>query len=1050
MKSDAPSLEYCSVEVDSYSPEIVYAGTGNYYSKSRSPQGVARSPDGGDTWTFLPRFTSWPVCALAVDPANSARVLAGSAEGIFLSTDSGNSWKRVFGAVVTSLVFDGPNVIYAGTAADPASSAGENLLARSTDGGLSWTKLTIPQPYNLPPAAATWVSVALFGGTISLAASRPGATVDFYQSVDGGNSWFAVSEVGNAEPPIKLIFNSANGRLYIVGKSLIGSADYGTTWSSFVTTSGGFHSAVVSAGSLLAGGDQGLEAVVAPRFVAQPPIADLLGVAFAPGASSNVWAAGNAGLFQLSLLPQTPETRISSVGAAGAIAVGSAASDLVAASGNQQVFRSTDNGLTFTADPVIPSTELHAPFPPLVVDPVSSSSIFVAGTSLYHSTNTGASWTLVSRIDPDPSRVVTALAMAPGSRTVLYAATACLLEASAVSCPELSFIWRSANSGNTWVQQTTVEGRVGRIVVDPRQSNTVYAAIRGVSGDLLRSTNGGALWASVRANLPAGSVNDAVIDPSSLPAQTNLPAQTLYVGTDSGVFASFDSGARWVDISHTTGGSLPNSSITGLALKTPDLILLASTEGRGAFWTSVSGLGAGIVAGSLSLEVSVMKETLLDTGLPLFNASSVIAQDWSLVALDSWISVGNAEGRLRQRSSTEIPIAVSAVGLPIGTHVGRLKLTTGTLEQTIYVVVHVTPEVAGMTAVTGTVRGRAGSTVPIEVLVVDAEGMPLSDVSVLFSIEAGGGLITPRLPSTDNNGIARTALTLPATPGLVTIVATTGKLSVKLSAAAVPAPSIRTDSVVDGITFNLYTPLAPGSIISISGDNLSDASLAASGSPLPTLLRSTQVYLATPAGDVALPLLFVTPGQIEALVPVSFPVGSYNLRVEVASSPSNVIPIVIAPVSPGIFTINGSGRGPGVFFKDDGSAVTAANPAQPGSRVTFYADGLGAVSPAVAPGQAGNIAEPLNRTVATPRVVFDFYTADLIYSGLAPGAAGRYQVTVRVPPALTPSNSVSVSLVIGGVASNRVTIPFDEGEARPRARPRALRRPQDASPCEVA
>jgi len=231
------------------------------------------------------------------------------------------------------------------------------------------------------------------------------------------------------------------------------------------------------------------------------------------------------------------------------------------------------------------------------------------------------------------------------------------------------------------------------------------------------------------------------------------------------------------------------------------------------------------------------------------------------------------------------------------------------------------------------------------------------------------------------------------------------------------------DSVVDAITFNLYTPLAPGSIVSISGDNLADAALAASGAPLPTLLRSTGVYLAAATGDVALPLLSVTPNQVLALVPVGFALGSYNLRVDVASSPSNSVPIVVGAASPGIFTINGSGQGPGMFFKDDGSTVTTANPAQPGSRVTFYADGLGAVAPAVAAGQAGRTVEPLNRTTATPRVVFDFYNAQVVYSGLAPGAAGRYQVTVIVPAALRASNNVSVSLIIGGVSSNRVTIP---------------------------
>jgi len=91
--------------------------------------------------------------------------------------------------------------------------------------------------------------------------------------------------------------------------------------------------------------------------------------------------------------------------------------------------------------------------------------------------------------------------------------------------------------------------------------------------------------------------------------------------------------------------------------------------------------------------------------------------------------------------------------------------------------------------------------------------------------------------------------------------------------------------------------------------------------------------------------------------------------------------------------------------------------------VTFYAAGLGAVNPPIAAGQPGAVAEPLNRTVRSPRVFFDSYQAEVIYSGLVPGVAGRYQVTVRVPALVSPATNISVSLTIGGFSSNRVTIP---------------------------
>jgi uncharacterized protein (TIGR03437 family) len=159
-----------------------------------------------------------------------------------------------------------------------------------------------------------------------------------------------------------------------------------------------------------------------------------------------------------------------------------------------------------------------------------------------------------------------------------------------------------------------------------------------------------------------------------------------------------------------------------------------------------------------------------------------------------------------------------------------------------------------------------------------------------------------------------------------------------------------------------------------------------------------------------LPLFSVSPVRVIAVLPVDLSPGTYALRVESASGRSQAIQISIAAFAPGILTRTGTGRGPGVFMKDDGSLVTAVNAADRGGRVTFYASGLGPVDPA-------------GRTLTNPRVFFDSYQAEVISSGLAVGRAGRYQVTLRVPALVSPATNISVSLTIGGFASNRVTVP---------------------------
>src|SRR5205807_3111825 len=112
----ALSLQVCSLAIDPSTPDVMYLGTGDDQAP-RPAQGVARSTDAGQTWTFQARFTNQPVCALVVDPANSNRVFAASAEGLFLSNDSAASWKRILAVPVNSIVIDGQDV-YAGTLGD--------------------------------------------------------------------------------------------------------------------------------------------------------------------------------------------------------------------------------------------------------------------------------------------------------------------------------------------------------------------------------------------------------------------------------------------------------------------------------------------------------------------------------------------------------------------------------------------------------------------------------------------------------------------------------------------------------------------------------------------------------------------------------------------------------------------------------------------------------------------------------------------------------------------------------------------------------------------
>jgi hypothetical protein len=90
-----------------------------------------------------------------------------------------------------------------------------------------------------------------------------------------------------------------------------------------------------------------------------------------------------------------------------------------------------------------------------------------------------------------------------------------------------------------------------------------------------------------------------------------------------------------------------------------------------------------------------------------------------------------------------------------------------------------------------------------------------------------------------------------------------------------------------------------------------------------------------------------------------------------------------------------------------------------GETIMVFCTGLGAVNGAVSPGFAAP-SNPPATTVSMPTVTMDGRTAQVVFSGLAPGFAGLYQVNFVVPPGV--GGDVVTTIQIGGVTSNEVTI----------------------------
>ena len=130
----------------------------------------------------------------------------------------------------------------------------------------------------------------------------------------------------------------------------------------------------------------------------------------------------------------------------------------------------------------------------------------------------------------------------------------------------------------------------------------------------------------------------------------------------------------------------------------------------------------------------------------------------------------------------------------------------------------------------------------------------------------------------------------------------------------------------------------------------------------------------------------------------------------------------LATYAPGIFAVNGGGTGQGAILDAANHLMDTTNPATAGSTVVqIYCTGLGPVSNQPATG-APAPGSPLAKTTTQPTVTIGGVQATVQFSGLAPDAVGLYQVNALVPQEAAKGDAVPVTVSIGGVQSNTVTI----------------------------
>jgi uncharacterized protein (TIGR03437 family) len=224
-------------------------------------------------------------------------------------------------------------------------------------------------------------------------------------------------------------------------------------------------------------------------------------------------------------------------------------------------------------------------------------------------------------------------------------------------------------------------------------------------------------------------------------------------------------------------------------------------------------------------------------------------------------------------------------------------------------------------------------------------------------------------------------------------------------------PQIAAGGVVNGGSF---TPkVAPGSLFSIFGSDLSAVTQSASSLPLPLNLAGASVTV----GGKPAPLVFVSPVQINAQVPYEV-VEAQAVPVVVTMNGVSSPPVNVAIISaaPGIFQF---GQKRAVMQNADYSVNNTDNPAAVDSYAVAYLTGSGQLDNPVASGTAAK-ADPISRPRGVVTATINDVHTEVAFGGLTPEYVGLMQVNLKIPN-LAPG-SYPLVITVNGEKSNAAMI----------------------------
>ncbi len=573
---------------------------------------------------------------------------------------------------------------------------------------------------------------------------------------------------------------------------------------------------------------------------------------------------------------------------------------------------------------------------PFLVDPLDSSQLLIGTCRVWRGWADGSAWSSSNAVSPildskasaGPCsgdaliRAMAALALSDGTERVyvgMYGAmtfggslSGHVLSATINPAVSTAPVWSDLTFNPVSNDSTSLNHYgmdISSIYVDPHDAtgNTVYVTVEGAETlqapvqTVYRSTDGGAHWANLTANLPGTPANSIVVDPQS--------ASTAYLATDEGVYVATQV-ADCAVIPSTCwslyGSGLPLSPVVSLSVSSAGSspVLLAATYGRGIWQAPLASAGTSLATATASPTTLTFADQAVGTAS---DAQTITLQNTGAATLT--VTAVNVTGDFSETDTCQNTTV--AAGASCAIQVKFAPNSTGARTGQLTINANVA---GGQIAVDLSGTGLVGGTVVLSPASLDFGSVAVGADSALLPMQASnGGAASVAISSI---GVTSPFVLASNSCGSTSLAANTScQMQIKFSPTQV-GPATGTLTLVDAA--GTQTVQLTGTGQAVATDTLNPTSLSFPATSTGTR-SSAQTVTLTNSGDLAL-------NSISETVTGPFQISS-TCGAQLPGHASCAISVIFAPVQQGSFsgtlTVSDAARSQAVALTGTGVAPAA-------------------------------------------------------------------------------------------------------------------------------